>query len=345
MTPVRVAVVDDSAICRHRLRSIIEADGDLEVVVELAGGHDVVAALESSRAAVLVTDLMMPEVDGLSVVRQVMRDHPVPILVVSSAGFTAVSAFEATRLGALEVAAKPEFGDRAAETALRAALRRVADVPVVRHPGHISTQSPPATLPPAALESGPALDAVGIGASAGGPPALVTLLGALPAKGAPPILIAQHLPSGHAEAFARFLASRCPFEVHVARRPIPLRPGHVVIPDDDAHLALDGSRFACSLPTREALSPRVDVLLTSLAERIGARAAGVVLSGIGEDGAVGLEALRAVGALTIAQDEGSSAVYGMPKAAAPSARLRLPPREIARAIAMAGTAHHRRGRG
>ena len=346
MTPLPVAVIDDSALCREQLRRIIEADQDLRVVVDLYDGSDIVDQLRWSGATVLVTDLLMPNIDGWDVVRAVMRDYPVPIIVVSSGGFTDVSAFEATRLGALEVAAKPEFGDTKAGSALRAAIRRVATVPVIRHPGTPSVANR-SSHPGPSVANGPArsapvrqsheamIEVAGIVASAGGPPALVGLLGAIPVEDAPAILVAQHMPPGYAPSFARFLASRCPFEVHVATGPIPLEAGHVVIPDSGADLVVMSPQRARSRPTEAGLCPNADVLLGSLAEQLGPRAAGVVLSGIGSDGALGLAALRAAGGLTVAQDEASAAVFGMPKAAAEAAQFQLSPAEIGRLLARA----------
>jgi two-component system chemotaxis response regulator CheB len=285
----------------------------------------------------------MPEFDGLAVVREVMREHPLPTIIISAGGFDETAAFEATRLGALEVATKPAYGDVRAEAALRESIRRVAAVPVIRHPGILPNSSKsPSTFQLRELVGGhrgthdcyhPAPTVFGIGASAGGPPAVAALLANLPVALTPPVLVAQHMPRDHARAFARFLGSRCPLEVEVCSDSSRLKPGVVLIPDDGLDLALAGPDRAVAIPAQRSLTPSVDVLLESLALQWKERAAGAVLSGIGDDGTVGLGALRAAGGLTLVQDEASSAVYGMPRAAAPSACFQGSPEELATMLA------------
>ena len=151
MSALRVAVVDDSSICRSRLCAIIEADGDLSVVAQAATGQDAELLVERSGAQVLVTDLVMPKLGGLEVIERVMACHPVPIMVVTSRGGGEVLAFEATRRGALGVASKPEFGDQAAESALRSMIRELASVCVVRHPRPRVSVTPPSRRPASPL--------------------------------------------------------------------------------------------------------------------------------------------------------------------------------------------------
>jgi len=330
-----VVVVDDSAICRQRLRSIIEGDGDLRVSGEVRAGAEVLPTLDRLRPAVLVTDLVMPDMNGIEVVREVMARHPLPIIVVSGAGIAESTAFEATRSGALEVATKPARGDLRAAAALREAIRRVRDVPVVRHPGRWSLPARAAASAPLLEAEGAAPRVLGLGASAGGPAAIVDLVALLAPERAPPVVVAQHLALGQVTGFARFLAERCRLEVVICRGMTPLRPGRLVLPDDGMHLVVLG-RDTAGVVRPDAgtlLVPSVDVLFTSLARSFGGAAAAAVLSGIGSDGAQGLAALRAKGALTFAQDEASSAVYGMPRAAAEAARFRLAPPDIARVVA------------
>ncbi len=335
MTPsIDVLIVDDSAICRQNLRTIVEGDGDLRVAGEVKCGSDVLRALATVQPRVLLTDLVMPETDGIAVVRQVMAHHPIPIIVVSGGGVGESAAFEAIRSGALEVATKPAPGDRTAAATLRQAIRRLAGVRVVRHPGLPST-SPGTTVaakPP--VWHGPRPRVLGIGASAGGPSAIVELVAELDPKQAPAVVVAQHLPRGQSEGFARFLAERCRLEVVLCKGTTSLGPGRLVLPGDGFHLVvLDAGRATVTEPDAGTLLvPSVDLLFTSLAMRVGAAAVGVVLTGIGHDGALGLAALRDGGALTLAQDEASSAVYGMPRAAASAALFHLPPREMARMI-------------
>ncbi|HSC89934.1 MAG TPA: chemotaxis protein CheB [Polyangiaceae bacterium] len=330
MTSIDVAVLDDSAICRLRLREILEADGDIRVVAESPSGAKILELLASTKPRVLLTDLVMPGVDGLAVVGEVMRRAPLPVIIVSAGGFTQVSAFEALRLGALEVAKKPDHGDSRQERALREAVRRLAGAFVVRHPGHV-LPVPVAGEPPV-RPGAQRVRVLGIGSSAGGPPAVASLLGALPPERAPAVLVAQHMPPAHVDDFAGFLSRRCRLEVRVCRHSATLTPGCVYVPGDGMNLAVIEPGRVVATPSSDSLTPSVDVLLSSMAQHHGADCAGVVLSGIGHDGRDGLRALAQRGALTIAQDEASCAVYGMPKAAAPFATHRLNPEQAARLV-------------
>lgn len=331
---IEILLADDSVLCRQRLRAVIEADGDLHIVGEVHSGAAVLPALTRLRPRVLLTDLQMPEGGGLAVVREVMAHHPLPILVISGENVGADVAFEAIRSGALEVGAKPAAGDRRAELTLRETLRRLAAVPVIRHPGPPPVTGPdPARLAPMSWPGVPPR-AVGIGASAGGPAALAELLAELDPDRAPAILVAQHLPLGQTAGYARYLARHSSLEVVICRDHVPLQPSRIILPDDGQHLiVLDARAAGVTKPDAgTSLVPSVDLLLTSLAARLGRDAGGIILSGIGRDGAAGLAALKAAGGLTLAQEERSCAVYGMPRAAAPSAWQQLPPQQLAQLL-------------
>lgn len=313
--PVRVLVVDDSPICRALLSEALEAEGDIHVVARAEDGTEALA-LAGLHAPELVTmDVRMPGLDGLATLSRLMAERPTPVLVVTElpTGRDASLVFDAVRRGALEVAAKPVAGDESAARALRSRVRALARVPVVRHP---SPRLLHAREPGASIERGP-VKIVAIGASAGGPAALASLLDALPASFRGCIAIAQHLPVGFAAPFARYLATRTALRVLLADRPVAAAPGTVVLAADDAHLVARGpDRLGPSdAPAHGGHRPSVDVLFRSMAEHLGGRAAGVLLTGIGKDGAEGLLAMRAAGAVTIAQDEASSVVFGMPRAA------------------------------
>lgn len=335
MAAIDVIIVDDSVLCRDRLREIVEEDGGARVVAALSSGEEALSALRRLRPQALITDLLMPGVDGLAVIEEVMRQMPIPILVVSGSGASAEAAFEATRLGALSLVEKPALGDRRAEEDLRRTLREIAAVPVVRHPGRTRASAPPARVVDPPSFRGPAPIALGVGASAGGPPAILSLLDAMRPEDAPAVLIAQHMPADHAATFAQYLRARCPLDVVLCRGVTAIRPGVVVVPDDGRDLvALDRERVA-SVPASSPLTPSADALLASLAAKLGAEAAGAVLSGIGDDGARGLAALRDAGGLALAQDAASAAVYGMPRAAAAAAHFQLPPGDIGRLVCAA----------
>lgn len=313
--PVRVMVVDDSPICRALLAETLEAEGDIEVVARAEDGKSALALARLCSPALVTMDVRMPGLDGLETVSRLMAERPIPVLVVTDlpTDREATLVFDAVRRGALEVAAKPRAGDERAGSSLRARVRALAGVPVVRH-------LPPRTAhgrePVASLERGP-VRMVAIGASAGGPAALASLLAQLPRSFPACVAIAQHLPVGFASPFARYLATRTELRVVVAERAVPAARGTVVLPPDDAHLVARGpDRLGPSeAPPQGGHRPSVDVLFRSMAEQLGSRAAGVLLTGIGRDGAEGLLAMRGAGAPTIAQDEHSSVVFGMPRAA------------------------------
>jgi two-component system chemotaxis response regulator CheB len=316
MSAVRVVVVDDSALCRELLREALEADGGVEVVAEAASGAEALERVEEHQPDLVTLDVAMPGMDGLETVARLMADRPVPVLVVTElpASPGDAIAFEAIRRGALDVARKPTAGDAEAAKELRERVKMLATVPVVIHP-HGRASEPPRPVPPAAARA--PVKVIGIGASAGGPAALATVLSAMPAELRACVAVVQHLPIGFAEPFARFLGSRTALRVSVARSAVPLAEGTVVLPPDGRHLvAIGGRRLGPSdAPPVSGHRPSVDVLFRSLAEVHGAGAVGVLLTGIGSDGAAGLDALHRAGAVTIAQDRASSSVWGMPRVA------------------------------
>ncbi|MEW5854669.1 MAG: chemotaxis protein CheB [Myxococcota bacterium] len=323
---VRVVAVDDSSLCRWALREVLEADGDVEVVGEAEDGPTALRMVRELRPNLVTMDLQMPGMDGLACIEEIMATSPVPILVVTSepAGPGSSALFEAVRRGALDVAEKPPGGDAAAAAALRVRVRQLAHVPVIRHlrraartlatprDAHVDT-------PPRPTRVGPRPLVVGIGASAGGPAAVASVLAGLPADFAATVALVQHLAAGFTAPFARFLQSRTALRIRAlsAREVVPLQPGVVLLPAEGFHLQAlpNGSFSSVEGPPVDGHRPAVTALFRSLAEVYGAGACGVLLTGIGQDGAVGLKALRDRGGVTLVQDRESSAVFGMPHAA------------------------------
>lgn len=323
MKNVKVALIDDSAICRAELRDIVEREGDIRVVAEAADGEGVIQLIARHRPQVLLIDLMMPRFDGHATIERVMAEHPLPILVVTGqprgqGGQDAV--FESIRRGALDLAMKPALLDGKRQAELRAKIRQLAGVPVVRHVAGKSAQKPPASWTGLRDHAAPMTPIVGIGASAGGPSALTALLCKLPGDYPGAIAVVQHLPAGFADGFAEFLRNRTALGVTVVRAPTLLERSHVYLAPDDRHLIFDDREHLIPFdaPPVGPHRPSADALLSSLAAVHGSHAVGIVLSGIGQDGVRGLMDLRARGALTLAQDAATSAVYGMPRAAAES---------------------------
>ena len=334
----RAVVVDDSAICRTLVREWLEADGDLEVVGEAADAETAIELVTRLRPEVATIDLRMSGMPGLELVAFLMAKAPLPILVLTGEGKDDPGlAFEAVRRGALDLMLKPSVQDDDGIRSLRARVRWLATVPVVRHLDGHKPAEPVPFVPPRLPRTGGDPVIVGIAASAGGPTALATVLGALPADLPACLAVVQHLPKGFAPSFVSFLQARCSLAVRLAEPGLVPRPGAVVVAPDDRHLELVDGRFALTTgATVDGHRPSGSVLLRSLAA-LGRAAIGVVLSGIGRDGADGLRAMRDRHAMTVAQDAASSVVYGMPRAAVEDggAQHVLPVGEIGRAITAA----------
>ncbi|HEU4733778.1 MAG TPA: chemotaxis protein CheB [Kofleriaceae bacterium] len=313
----RVLVVDDSEIAREALTAYIESDGDLCVVGTAGDAASAISAVAALGPHVVTMDIQMPGEDGLAAIEQIMAHNPVPIVVVSAqARGDQTLPFEAVKRGALEVAVKP--ASRADAAALRAALRRVAGIPVVPHVRALRAARAGVDAAPR-LPPSNAARIVGIAASAGGPAALDVVLGALPANLHACVALVQHLPPDFVAPFATYLRSRTPLEVVLLGpgEAIDARPGHLVLAPAEHHLAAVSPHRLGAVPTPPVRGhrPSATVMFASLARFVGNRALGVILTGIGDDGAAGLADLRARGGLTLAQDERTCAVYGMPRAA------------------------------
>jgi two-component system chemotaxis response regulator CheB len=322
----RVLVVDDSPTFRALLKLQLEKSHALEVVGEAASADEAVDRARTLKPDVITMDVMIPGGSGLVAAERIMRLAPAPIVVVSAAvdPKSQELSLEALRTGAVAVQAKPQ-GDRAwAE--LRQLVQTMSEVKVIGHRQSGPKQALEVTRAPVRL--------VAIGASTGGPPVVEQLLAALPRDCGFPVVIAQHLAPGFVEGFARWLSRRSPLPVRVATSPVPLGAPVVVLPPDAHHLVVEGE-FARGLPAAEGtLAPSADRLFHSLAHGHPHQVCAVLLTGMGEDGAEGLARLRALDAWTIAQDEASSMVFGMPAAAAArgAARELLPPELIARRL-------------
>jgi two-component system chemotaxis response regulator CheB len=341
--PIRVLLLDDSQICRAQLREILEQDERIEVVAEAHNGDQVLRLIDEAQPHILLVDLQMPGTGGQETIERVMAHHPLPILIVTGQpeGVRRQAVFEAIRRGALDLAEKPAHGDSKAEARLCAMVRELSRVRVVRHvAGKLSRRDGmpglPTPIPPRPVDGSNSPLVVGVAASAGGPRPLVSLLSAWPSDFGAAVAVVQHLPNGFTAAFAEFLQTRIPQRVVIVKQLTRLEPGRVYLANDDEHLvALSDKQLGPDRgPPVEGHRAAATVLFESLAARLGARACGVILSGMGRDGVAGLLKMKARGSLTLAQEENGCAVYGMPKAAldAGAAVAALDPVALAREV-------------
>lgn len=354
MNRIRVVIVDDSPLARALLRSFLEEEGDIEVVGEAGNGRQAVGMVCELKPDLVTMDIEMPVMGGLEAIEEIMHTRAVPILVVSSVA-DARNALQAVNLGALEVIGKPRCTPEAAAE-FTSRIRMLARVPVITHlrirPS--SSLPPPAASLPATGREAPLAGSayrhvVAIASSTGGPQALARILPALPADFPCPILVAQHISDGFAQGMADWLGSLCALPVRLAREGEIILPGHLYLSPSEQHLAVTPTR---RLTLRERAGndlyhPSCDVLLHSVADVFGTAAVGIILTGMGHDGADGLSAIRKAGGATLAQDEATSVIFGMNQVAIErgAAQQVLPLEEIAgylRRIAQAGSSGSRR---
>ncbi|BCR06962.1 chemotaxis response regulator protein-glutamate methylesterase [Desulfuromonas versatilis] len=314
---IKVLLADDARLVRLLLREMLARDPQIVVVGEAANGREAVELTRKLAPDLVIMDVVMPVMDGLAAVREIMATCPTPILVLSAtcSPGDGKTAFQAIRMGALDVMAKPEGGLQASEDFIGPLLEKVrllAGVRVMHHFGGRRRREPSAVP---RLPGGPR-SLVAIGASTGGPRALLTLLQKLPVECGARILVVQHIAKGFAPGFARWLDQESPFRVRLAHNGDQPEPGLVLVAPADQHMELRGGRVLLSgAPPVNSCRPSVDVLFRSLAEEGAAGVVGVLLTGMGQDGAAGMLALKEAGAYNIVQDEATSAVFGMPGAA------------------------------
>jgi two-component system chemotaxis response regulator CheB len=317
---VRVMVVEDSPVVQSLLRLIITADPRLEVCAICPSGEAAIEALPQLRPDVISMDIRLPGMDGLETTRLIMSRFPTPIVVIADAveDRSLQISMNALRSGALSVVEKPAgFGHANHATiadTIRTQLYIMSQVPVIRQ--RPMTERPPAAARRQAGQRGQPTIA-GIVASTGGPAALARVLGGLPADFPIPILVVQHMGAAFMPGFATWLDGIVPMTVRIAAAGQSPMPGHVYVAPGDQHLTI-GAEGALRLdrePQVHSQRPSGSVLFQSLARICGPRALGVLLTGMGEDGAEGLLAMRRAGSLTLTEDETTAVVYGMPAAA------------------------------
>lgn len=318
---IRVLIVDDSAIVRRALSDIVSSHPDLEVAGTASDPFVARDKILTLHPDVLTLDIEMPRMDGLTFLKKLMRYHPLPVVIISSLGqASSRAAIEALQSGAVDVVAKPggpysvtELRTELAEKIRAAAAARLK--PAASAPAQAPAARPPA--PPRVNANAPSI--IAIGASTGGVEALRSVLIELPAE-MPPIAIVQHIPAVFSGEFARRLDSTCRLRVKEAADGDALAPGWAHVAPGNFHMSVRGSAGCYRVtvadgPKVQFQRPAVDVLFESVAKQAGSSAVGVILTGMGADGAAGMLAMKNAGAHNIAQNEASSVVFGMPREA------------------------------
>ncbi|MBT0652147.1 chemotaxis-specific protein-glutamate methyltransferase CheB [Geomobilimonas luticola] len=311
---IKVLLADDSPLVRAVLKDIFAATDDIRVIGEAADGREAVELAAHLRPDLIVMDLMMPVLDGLAAIEEIMSGFPAPILVLSGTldDHEVNRAFAAIKKGALDVMSKPDGGGLTSPSEFSAGIvekvRLLARIRVIRRPSRHREQPAP---PP--LAGGRKI--LAIGASTGGPKAVMSIVRKLPADFRGTVLIVQHIASGFDRGFAQWLDGECPLKVRLAAEGDALKEGEVLVAPTDCHLmVVDGRTRLTYGPQVNCCRPSIDVLFSSLVP-LGSQVVGVLLTGMGKDGAQGLRGIKEQGGVTIVQDEQSCAVFGMPKAA------------------------------
>jgi two-component system chemotaxis response regulator CheB len=332
---IRVLIVDDSASFRTALAIAIASDPDVEVVGQAANGNEALTMARRLQPDVITLDAIMPSLDGPEVARRLLAERQVAIILMSALARSDEQrgALNALRLGVVDIVDKPTLVGPKAARSIAAVLR------LIKAASEIVFTPRAARKPSAAAALARSFEVVAMAASTGGPPALERVLMLLPQR-FPPLIVAQHLAPSFARSFAQWLASASGRQVISVTDRLPLARSTVYVAAETRHLRLTEGAVEGVAATENEVAPNADVLFQSAATAYGARALGVVLTGMGSDGAVGLLAMRQKGAWTIGQDVRTSTVFGMPRAAEERGACceMLPLDDIAGRIAAAGAA-------
>ncbi len=339
---IRLLIVEDSAVVRELLQHIFSSDPDIQVIGAVTNGLEAVDFVSKVRPDVITMDIDMPKMGGFEATRKIMETTPVPIVILTASWDPndVNKTWKAMEAGAVHALEKPLFiGDIEQSTEIKSLIQTVklmSEVKVVR-------RWPKKTVPDSVekktisdKDNGIArldIDIVAIGASTGGPPAVKTILSALPENFPVPLLLVQHIAPNFSKSFVEWLDQAGPLKVKLALNGEKVLPGYVYVGPDQFHMRVDRSgRISLTQDKPEnGLRPSVSYLFRSVAEVYGNRALGILLTGMGRDGAEELVLMKKKGATTIAQDKESSVVHGMPGEAIKlgGASLVLPPEKIA----------------
>lgn len=323
---IRVLIVDDSTVLRQSTRFILQSDAAIQVIGEACNGADAVTLVEHLHPDVVTMDLRMPKMGGVDAIREIMAAHPVPIVVVTGVDMeqeTELST-QITRLGAVSILKRPTGmatqGYQAFAVKLIEQVKLMSAVKVIRRTQlmvNVQRETPPVRGINSPVNPLQKIQIIAIGSSTGGPAALHKILSTFPSALPVPIVIVQHISFGFVDGLASWLNDASPMNVQVGRPGDKIMPGKVYIAPDDRHMLIDqlGHIGLSPAPPVSGHRPSITPLFESVARAFGPAAVGVILTGMGADGAAGMKTLRDAGAVTIAQDEASCVVFGMPKEA------------------------------
>ncbi len=339
--PLKVFVVEDSAVARELLVHILESDPGMEVVGAASDGEEALRKLPAQKPDVITMDIHMPKMDGFETARRIMETMPAPIVVVTASSRHADvdMTFRTLEAGALAIVEKPAgFGPEydASARKLLQTIRLMAEVKVVKRWARPGMETPLKQAPLAEVKPREEIKLAAIGASTGGPVALHAILERLPVGFEVPIMIVQHIATGFIRGMAEWLSRGCALPIRIASHGERLLPGHAYLAPDGFQMGLRSQGYInlAKDESENGLCPSVSYLFRSVAEVYGDKAAGVLLTGMGKDGARELGLMKERGAFTIAQDKESSVIFGMPGEAIRigAAACVLPPAKIADAL-------------
>ncbi len=317
---IKVLIVDDSSLIRQLMTSILSADAEIEVIGTAKDPYDARDKIKALKPDVITLDVEMPKMDGVTFLRNLMRLHPLPVVMVSTLTDAGANiTLEALELGAVDYVSKPKmnfqegmmaYADEIVSKVKAAAKANIKGGNVAQNPAK------PVTAGSGSLKFKTTDMIIAIGASTGGTEALKDILCQLPAN-TPGIVISQHIPGAFSTAFAERLNQNSAMSVSEAIEGQQVLPGHAYVAPGNHHLQIrrDGARFVCHIDSGEPVNrhkPSVEVMFKSVAENVGANSLCILLTGMGDDGSEAMGVMRAAGAPTIAQDEQSSVVWGMP---------------------------------
>lgn len=314
---IRVVIADDSPVVRELLCMVLAGDPTIEVVGRAVDGQEVVDCVRSSRPDLVTLDVNMPRMGGLEALRRIMKEMPVPVLIITNRPTHGDDGlvFEALSAGALSVIEKPDdFLGENGENFGRSLISQIHAFAGTM-PERVVSRAPMSIPRIDGLKVSSELEILGIGTSAGGPVALARLFRELPRPLKVPVLVVQHITPGFLESFIQWLSAQVGLPIRVGKDGEEVRPGEVYFAPEDVHMEITSSKRLklCRTEPQNGFRPSTDRLFESLARSFGARSIGVILTGMGDDGARGLLEIRQRGGRTFAQDEESSLVFGMPR--------------------------------